>query len=147
MSSLILGFALGVFTASFGEYWTHRMLHRLKIAIHFNHHKENKSHGWLQEYRMYLYPATPVILVVTTLLWFFLNPSTSIGWAIGVVAHIAFSAYLHELCHTNPNLLFWMEQPIHHTHHKHGDGEISSNFSFSTTLWDKLFGTYKHDTS
>ena len=147
MFHITLGILMGIFTTNFGEYWVHRLLHQLKIAVHFNHHKENKSHGWLQEYWLYLYPAIPIIAATTLALWFLLTPPLSIGWTIGAVIHIGYSAYLHELCHTNPSLLFWMEQPIHHTHHKYGNDEISHNFSFSTTVWDKIFGTYKRDTT
>lgn len=147
MIHLLLGVLLGLFTANFGEYWTHRLLHTFNIHVHSNHHKENISHGWLREYWLYLSPALPVIAVTSSALWFLANPSVSIGWAIGTVLHIGYSAYLHELCHTNPHLLFWMEQPIHYTHHKYGEGKLSNNFSFSTTMWDKLFGTYKPDPS
>jgi sterol desaturase/sphingolipid hydroxylase (fatty acid hydroxylase superfamily) len=147
MTYLVLGIFMGIFTANFGEYWTHRLLHKFKITVHFNHHKENKSHGWLQEYWLYLYPAIPVVIVTATILWFFLNPLISIGWVIGAVSHIGFSAYLHELCHTKPSLLFWMEQPVHYIHHKYEDSDKSHNFSFSTTLWDKLFRTYRRDTN
>lgn len=147
MTYIALGIFLGIFTANFGEYWTHRLLHTFNINVHFNHHKENISHGWLREYWLYLFPAIPVIAVVALVLWFLANPLLAVGWAVGAVLHIGFSAYLHELCHTNPHLLFWMEQPIHYTHHKYGDGVVSNNFSFSTTFWDKLFGTYKRDHS
>ena len=145
MLHIILGIFIGVFTANFGEYWVHRLLHRMKNDVHINHHKENKSHGWLQEYWTYLHPAIPVIIVLTSVLWFFFGLFIGIGWAIGVVVHIGFSAYLHELCHTNPSLLFWMEQPIHYNHHKYGNDKVSNNFSFGNTFWDKMFGTYKPD--
>lgn len=147
MLDFIVGFLTGLLTANFGEYWVHRMLHRMKNPIHINHHKENISHGWLHEYWQYLYPASPIILMIATVLWFTLGKFVSIGWALGVVIHIAYSAYLHELCHTNPSLLFWMKQPIHHSHHKYGNEKVSNNFSFGNTFWDKLFGTYKHDDS
>ncbi len=145
MAYLILGIFIGVATANFGEYWVHRLLHQLKIEVHNNHHKENKSHGWISEYRTYLFPALPLIIVLTVILWILFGKLISVGWTIGVIIHIAFSAYLHELCHTKPSLIFWMKQPIHYSHHKYSNSNTSCNYSFSNTFWDKIFGTYRHD--
>ena len=145
MSYIALGLLIGGITANFGEYWVHRLLHQMKIDVHTNHHKENKSHGWLSEYRAYLFPVSPVVIIMSVALWIFFGKLISIGWTVGVLIHIAFSAYLHELCHTNPGLLFWMKQPVHYSHHKYSSNDTSYNFSFSNTFWDKIFRTYRHD--
>jgi sterol desaturase/sphingolipid hydroxylase (fatty acid hydroxylase superfamily) len=141
----LLGFLPGVLVASLGEYWVHRLMHWqiLKAIEHVMHHRENAPRGWLHEYWAYARPAGLPIVLVAGCFWYFLSVEAAVGWFIGAFGYMAFTAYTHEMYHTDPNLVFWIRRPLHYFHHERDDWE--HNFAFTTTLWDRLFGTFKDD--
>ena len=142
-SMLLLGLSAGVLVGSLAEYWVHRLQHWrvFKAADHAEHHLQNAPRSWREEYWAYLKPgAAPALFGAG--LWYLLSAEASAGWMIGALGYAAFSAFTHELQHTDPNLLFWT-RPVHYFHHKHNQWEY--NFAFATTFWDRLFGTFKDD--
>ncbi|HTQ73320.1 MAG TPA: sterol desaturase family protein [Burkholderiales bacterium] len=142
--TFLLGLFSGVLVGSLAEYWVHRLQHWrvLKAADHADHHARNAPRSWLEEYWAYVRPgAVPVVLAAA--LWLPLSPWAAAGWVTGALGYGAYSAYVHELQHTDPSLAFWIERPVHYFHHKHDQRE--HNFAFATTVWDRLFGTFKDD--
>jgi sterol desaturase/sphingolipid hydroxylase (fatty acid hydroxylase superfamily) len=140
----ILPFFSGYAFASLGVYWVHRLMHFgvVHAKPHIDHHKRNTGQGWFSEFWDYLQPGSIVILIGAGF-WYFLSWKASICWIVGNVLCLVFSAFTHEVSHTNPSLIFWSKRPIHYFHHK--NKEWNNNFGFTTIFWDVLFGTYKDD--
>jgi sterol desaturase/sphingolipid hydroxylase (fatty acid hydroxylase superfamily) len=142
--TFLLGLLAGVLAGSLAEYWVHRLQHWrvFKAADHAEHHALNAPRSWLEEYWAYVKPGgAPALLVAA--LWCLLSPAAGAGWAIGTLGYAGYSAYVHELQHTDPSLAFWIARPVHYFHHMHNQRE--HNFAFATTAWDRLFGTFKDD--
>lgn len=141
---VILAFCAGVVVSSFGGYWMHRAEHwpSFKRWNHVGHHLGVVRHGWSHEYWTYLKLWAVPSAAVAVLIYQFSFEAT-VGWLLGSFGHMAFLAYVHELQHTDPNLIFWMRRPLHHFHHKYN--QWKHNFGIDTALWDRLFGTYKDD--
>lgn len=148
ISHFLLALTAGLFIGNLGEYWAHRMQHLgiVKVGPHQKHHTQNKPRpGWLYEYWGYLRPSLFVMVPVSCVLYLTITTEVAVGWFIGVLISIAITAYVHELTHVNPHLIFWLKQPIHHTHHTYE--QTTYNFGVTHALWDKLFGTYRDDPS
>jgi sterol desaturase/sphingolipid hydroxylase (fatty acid hydroxylase superfamily) len=62
---------------------------------------------------------------------------------VRLVGFFAFVAFTHEVYHTDENLVFWVDRPIHHFHH--AKNQWKHNFAFTNTLMDRLFGTFLDD--
>ena len=139
----LMYFGIALVVANFGEYLIHRLQHKrvLRAQEHAYHHIQNEPHGIIPEFWVYFRPALWAI-VPTTAVIMFVDPLASLGWATGIVFQIALSAVVHEMYHTDPNLIFWM-RPIHHFHHK--NNEWQHNFAFGNSLWDRILRTYKDD--
>ncbi len=135
---------VGVLVASFGEYLAHRLMHEgwFQGKVHAAHHMENASHGWVREFGIYIKPSSVPIIVIGGLLWYFLSGHACSGWILGSVGQVAWTALTHELCHTDPDLVFWV-RPVHYFHHEHNQWQC--NFAFTNTVWDRLFGTWQDD--
>ncbi|MBX4205085.1 MAG: sterol desaturase family protein [Candidatus Doudnabacteria bacterium] len=136
-----MSFFAGLLMANLGEYWVHRMQHQnmVKGSDHADHHRDNAARGVFKEYWAYLRPSLAVMIPITFLNYYSLNRGVAISWFLGALIGIAFSAWTHEVQHTNPNLVFW-SKPLHFFHHNHTPNH---NFGFSFSLWDRMFGTYK----
>ena len=132
--ALVLTFVFGTLM----EYVIHRLMHRSYFLgkRHARHHREGWGQGWLGEFRDYFIPSIPL-----TLLGFLVSTPVGIGMAVGVVTFTAVAAYSHEIQHENPDLVFWMRQPVHYLHHKHHMWK--DNFGITVDWWDRLFGTYR----
>ncbi len=143
---------VGLLVGSLGEYWGHRLLHRLGHGPHLDHHAENEGHGWVREFAGYMRRAIFIIYPVGRLIDYAYNGHSLLihgphfwYWIGGVVGHVAFTAYVHEAYHTNPSLVFWISRPTHYFHHAYN--QRNCNFGWTVTWWDKLFGTYQDDPS
>ncbi len=125
-------------TASFAEYWIHRLMHfSHKIGErHRDHHRRNEGQGVLWEFRDYLKGSLIILCSM-----FFVSWSAGIGWFGGGVIYAAFSAYAHQLQHDNPTQCFWMKMPVHYVHHKYNMWH--HNFGLGVDWWDHVFGTYQ----
>jgi sterol desaturase/sphingolipid hydroxylase (fatty acid hydroxylase superfamily) len=136
-------FLLAFFISSLAEYIVHRLMHAgyIDAKNHADHHKEGGAQGWFLEFKAYIVPAMPAIVGVSALLWFLEFPVAAISFAAGVVIYEILAAYAHQLQHDNPDLCFWLPQPVHFTHHK--DKMWHHNFGILVDFWDRIFGTYK----
>ena len=133
--ALLLAFLVGTLV----EYVVHRLMHaRILLGQkHLEHHKEGTAQGWWGEFLDYFLPSIP-------LLWlgFLYSVSAGAGWVVGGFIYACIAAYAHQVQHDNPDLVFWLNKPVHHLHHK---GKMwHHNFGITFSLWDKVFGTYKN---
>ncbi|HET7540090.1 MAG TPA: sterol desaturase family protein [Polyangiaceae bacterium] len=133
LSAALLAFVVG----SLAEYWGHRMMHLwLKREKHIQHHRNAHSHGFLREFFGYARGSWP--LVPTGFLY---SVEVGIGFSTGALLYSAFAAYAHELQHAYPECCFWQSQPVHHLHH---EGRMwNHNFGITSSVWDRVFGTYR----
>jgi len=140
---LSAAFVLAFFISSLAEYVVHRLMHTglINANIHADHHKEGGAQGWFLEFKDYIVPPIPAIVGVSALLWYFELPVAAASFAAGVVIYGSLAAYAHQLQHDNPDLCFWLPQPVHFTHHQ--DKMWHHNFGILVDFWDRVFGTYK----
>jgi sterol desaturase/sphingolipid hydroxylase (fatty acid hydroxylase superfamily) len=133
-----LAAAFGLVEASLSEYWIHRSMHRRGWARrrHGEHHMAGVGQGWLGEFRDYLSPALPFLV-----LSFVPSVAIGVGFSAGVTLYLAFAAYAHQLQHQRPELVFWMKAPVHYLHHRHHMTRY--NYGIGVDVWDRWFGTYQ----
>jgi sterol desaturase/sphingolipid hydroxylase (fatty acid hydroxylase superfamily) len=125
------------------EWWVHVLMHKRWFLgrIHTAHHKDGVSAGWLYEFLAYAGGAIPGGLVMLGLgyasgfLW------AGIGGLTGSILFAAFAAYSHQVQHDWPELVFWMNPPVHAVHHQ--KQLWRSNFGISLDIWDRIMGTYQ----
>ncbi|UCB55132.1 MAG: sterol desaturase family protein [Thiotrichales bacterium] len=124
--------------SSLVEYVVHRLMHA-RIVLgkkHLEHHVEDTGQGWWGEFLDYFLPSVPFIW-----LGFLHSIPAGIGWVLGVFVYACIAAYAHQVQHDNPDLVFWLDKPVHHLHHK---GRMwHHNFGITFSFWDRIFGTYK----
>ena len=133
--ALLLAFLVGTLV----EYVVHRLMHaRILLGQkHLEHHKEGTAQGWWGEFLDYFLPSIPFLW-----LGFLYSVSAGAGWVVGGFIYACIAAYAHQVQHDNPDLVFWLNKPVHHLHHK---GKMwHHNFGITFSLWDKVFGTYKN---
>ena len=140
---LLLSLATAFLVGTLVEYIVHRLMHAriFLYKIHAQHHQANQGQGWLMEFKDYFLPSLPVLVIGSALFWFLLSVAAGIGFALGCLFYAAAAAYAHQVQHENPDLCFWMPQPVHHLHH-HGK-MWHHNFGILVDWWDRVFGTYK----
>lgn len=138
-----LGMAVAFIIGTLVEYVVHRLMHARVFfyKIHAEHHQVAQGQGWLLEFRDYILPSSPVLILGGLLFWWLLGLSAGIGFAFGCLAYAAAAAYAHQVQHEKPELCFWMPRPVHHLHH-HGK-MWHHNFGILVDFWDRVFGTYK----
>ena len=141
--------ALGVLAWTFSEYWLHRLFfhwqpggrwgERMHFVVHGVHHK------WPRDrFRLVMPPAVSI-----TLFWLFLGlfwvtmgryawPFHA-GYVAGYMLYDISHYYIH---HGHPKSRRWKDLRTHHlTHHSPRQGN-ECKFGVSTSLWDRVFGTY-----
>lgn len=138
-----LGFAMGLIVASFFEWLIHVAMHRRYFLgrIHTQHHKDGSADGWIWEALYYLAGAIPAgALVIGISVWLELI-AWGVGIAAGGVVYALFAGFAHQLQHERPELVFWMNPPVHTVHHHYQMWR--RNFGIGVDVWDKLLGTYQ----
>jgi sterol desaturase/sphingolipid hydroxylase (fatty acid hydroxylase superfamily) len=140
----IIGLLIAIGIGDFGVYWVHRIQHWSMVHDegHALHHITNMPRSWRLEFWSYLRPGSIPVALVAVGFWYWVSAGVGVGWAVGMVGYMGFAAFIHELYHTDPNLVFWT-RPVHYFHHENNQSEY--NFAFSNTWWDRLFGTFKDD--
>ncbi|HVU75548.1 MAG TPA: sterol desaturase family protein [Candidatus Paceibacterota bacterium] len=144
MREFCLALIVGLGVGSLGEYWVHRLMHagKLYAVEHFAHHSLNAPQGWLREYWAYICASGLWLVAAGLAAYWFLGTPVAAGWLVGSFGFLAFSAYTHMLYHIDPNLVFWIRRPIHVFHH---EWSARYNFGVTSTVWDRMFGTYKDE--
>ena len=128
-------------------YWQHRLFHNVPILwrLHRVHHADahvDTSTG------LRFHPIEIVLSILIKLI-----AVTALG--VPAIAVLIFEIALNGLAlfnHANirlhnaiekPLRLILMTQILHRIHHSQNPEETNSNFGFSVTWWDRLFGSYK----
>ncbi len=135
---VVIAFVLAFIFGSLVEYVVHRLMHAGKLfhKTHAQHHQLGEGQGWLLEFKDYILPGLAII-------WFGFVVSfpAGFGFAAGCTVYAAMAAYAHQVQHEKPELVFWMQRPVHHLHHS--KKMWHHNFGILVDVWDRLFGTYK----
>jgi len=120
------------------EYWVHRWMHRQGLAQrrHGGHHQRGQGQGVFGEFRDYMLVGGPFCVLA-----FCFSLVIGVGFTIGAVGYLAFSAYAHQCQHERPELVFWLKAPVHHLHHRHHMTRY--NYGIAVDFWDRTFGTYQ----
>jgi len=134
----LLAAAFALLAGSLSEYWIHRSLHRRGWARrrHGEHHMAGTGQGWAGEFRDYVSPALPFCVLA-----FIPSLAIGVGFSAGAILYFAFAAYSHQVQHERPELVFWMNAPVHHLHHRHHMTRF--NYGIGVDVWDRWFGTYQ----
>ena len=133
-------FVLGTFI----EWWAHRRMHARGNyhRRHVDHHVEGTGQGVVGEFRDYVVGSLPVLVPLGIALWLWPDARPYLlAFLGGDIVQMAFAAYAHQLQHQRPELVFWMQQPVHHVHHAHK--QWKHNFGISLDVWDRIFGTFE----
>lgn len=133
----------------------------LDLAIYAQH---RAMHGWPWLWRLHRVHHSDTHIDVTTALRFHpLELLVSLGWKLVLIATLgappaavlAFELILNGMAifnHANvaipPRIEPWLRRLVvtpdmHHIHHSTDRAETDSNFGFSLSLWDRLFGSYR----
>jgi len=141
---ILLGLITSVVVGELSVYWVHRLQHhpRVRDKGHEYHHAHAEPRSWWLEFWSYLRPGTIPITIFGGLFWLVFDAQFAIAWWFGMLLYMAFAAFVHEIYHTDPNLIFW-SRPVHYFHHEHN--QWKHNFAFTNTLLDRAFGTFKDD--
>lgn len=139
LAAVLSAWTAALLLGTFVEYVAHRAMHAGKFLRkrHARHHRNKTGQGWLGEFRDYFLPSCPVAFIGLVLL----PQQAGMAFAVGVVTYAALAAWSHQLQHEDPELVFWMKQPVHHLHHAHNMWH--HNFGILVDFWDHVFGTYK----
>ena len=127
-------------------YWQHRLFHKVPVLwrVHQVHHADSlvDSTTGLRFH--------PLEIVISL----FIKGSVIIALGAPAMAVIAFEVALNAFSvfnHTNIRLpqklddrlgYFIITQRLHRIHHSQHQRETNSNFGFSVTWWDRLFGSF-----
>ncbi len=137
------GFVLAFAIASLVEWVVHLLMHRRVLLgkIHYDHHVAAAADGMLWEF-LYYVPAA----VIGSCIFLFWGWQLDLWWlaggmCAGAFVYAFFAGYAHQIQHEHPELVFWMNPPVHTIHHKHE--MYRRNFGIGVDVWDKVFGTYQ----
>lgn len=131
----------------FAIYWQHRLVHKVPFLWRFHrvHHSDQKME------------TTSGIRFHPVEIFFSHVYKLSICWTFHVTLenYILFELILMSSSlfnHSNLALPKWLEKfisplvvtpRVHHVHHSIERGNMSTNFGFFLTLWDRIFGSFK----
>lgn len=131
--------------SDFFSYWTHRLLHTPFFwSFHAFHHSPLKL-NWLSGMR-----GSPVHMILTlapvtisaAVFLYFDNKAIGIALLLG-------DAFIQHWIHSNIDVpgadkleKFFVTPRMHFVHHHPNPKYTDTNFGFTFSIWDKLFGTY-----
>lgn len=132
-------------------YWQHRLFHKIPLLwrIHRVHHADahiDASTG------LRFHPIEIVLSILIKLAAVTALGVPAIAILIFEIALNGFALFNHANIRLpkrleSPLRLFVITQQLHRIHHSQLPNETNSNYGFSVSWWDKLFGSYKHQAS
>ena len=143
-----LAIVLGFIALELLVYWQHRMFHEVPFFWRF-HRVHHCDTGFDVTTGFRFHPAEAVISMLSKM-------AVVAMLGVPVLAVLIFEIVLSSTAvfnHGNVRLPRWLEPwarrfivtPDHHRiHHSSVENETNSNYAFSISLWDHLFGTYQH---
>lgn len=137
--SFAVALVAGLFTGTLAEYVVHRFVVHSRqrwfvTRRHAMHHKHNAADTVWGDFRDFL----PWILPVAWL-GFLAGVWPGVGFLLGCIGHVLLLALVHHWSHDCPRRIFWMNPNVHEVHHSRTP---RANYGVTTTLWDRVFGTY-----
>ena len=145
---LWLTIPLGFIALELLVYWQHRLFHEVPLFWRF-HRVHHCDTGFDVTTGFRFHPMEAVISMVSKM-------AVVAAFGVPVLAVLIFEIVLSGTAifnHGNVRLPAWLEPwarrlivtPDHHRiHHSSVEAETNSNYAFSISLWDHLFGTYQH---
>lgn len=143
----VVAIIVGILLLDLAIYWQHRLFHRIPLLwrLHQVHHADSHvdSSTGLRFH--------PLEIGLSL----FIKAAVILAFGIPVLAVIIFEIALNAFSifnHTNIRLpqklddkLAWLviTQRLHRIHHSQHGRETNSNFGFSVSWWDRLFGSFK----
>lgn len=142
-----LAIVIGVLILDIVIYWQHRLFHRIPLLwrVHKMHHADSHV-DTTTGLRFH-----PIEIAISLLV----KASVVIALGAPLMAIVIFEVALNGFSlfnHANIRLpqkwdsrlaLFIVTQRLHRIHHSQRMDESNSNFGFSVTWWDRIFGSYK----
>jgi sterol desaturase/sphingolipid hydroxylase (fatty acid hydroxylase superfamily) len=128
-------------------YWQHRVFHLVPILWRF--HKVHHADSHIDASTGLRFHPVEIVLSIL------LKGLAVLILGVPAIAVIIFEVALNGFAlfnHTNIRLPRWLEYPLrailitqvlHRIHHSQIVEETNSNFGFSVSWWDRLFGSYK----
>ncbi|KZX78049.1 hypothetical protein A3715_10990 [Oleiphilus sp. HI0009] len=142
---------VSVIILDFIIYWQHRVFHRVPILwkLHRVHHSDPSLNA-SSALRFHPFELLLSTLIKSTVVLVFGIPFAAI--VIFEIALNAFALFNHSNIRFTPrteNVLrkILITPSIHRVHHSIHHADHDQNFGFSVVFWDRLFGTYKSESS
>ncbi|MBU2979775.1 sterol desaturase family protein [Alteromonas sp. C1M14] len=144
---LWLSIAVGVLTLDLAIYWQHRLFHtipllwRLHQVHHIDGHVDTTTGLRFHPLEILLSLLIKALVVVAL----GCPPEAIVIFEIGLNAFAVFNHANIRLPQKWDDILskVLITQRVHRIHHSQQLNESNSNFGFSVSWWDKLFGSYK----
>ena len=145
---LWIALPLGFIALELLVYWQHRMFHEVPFFWRF-HRVHHSDTGFDLTTGFRFHPAEAVISMLSKM-------AVVAIFGVPVLAVLLFEIILSSTAifnHGNVRLPAWLEPmarrlivtPDHHRiHHSSVENKTNSNYAFSISLWDHVFGTYQH---
>ncbi|MBA6391973.1 sterol desaturase family protein [Colwellia sp. BRX10-3] len=142
-----LGITLSVLLLDLMIYWQHRLFHLVPMLWRF--HKVHHADSHIDASTGLRFHPVEIVLSIL------LKGVAVLLLGVPAVAVIIFEVALNGFAlfnHANIRLPRWLEYPLrailitqvlHRIHHSQVLDETNSNYGFSVSWWDRLFGSYK----
>jgi ornithine lipid hydroxylase len=133
---------LALIVSQFGEYWTHRAMHRIPLLwrLHATHHSPGRLY-WLNAARFH--PLDSSLLFVVGMAPLMLLGATSdvmLVFTVWISVHGLFQHCNVKLRLGPLNYIFSMAE-LHRWHHSLNLEEANANYGNNILFWDLVFGT------
>ena len=142
-----LGISLSILLLDLMIYWQHRLFHLVPLLWRF--HKVHHADSHIDASTGLRFHPVEIVLSIL------LKGLAVLLLGVPVIAVIIFEVALNGFAlfnHANIRLPRWLEYPLrailitqvlHRIHHSQVVEETNSNYGFSVSWWDRLFGSYK----
>lgn len=134
----ILAFVLGIVTWTVYEYVFHRWIFHGSTPLALGHGKHHDDADRLLSMPFATGPA--IYLAMFLLLRFLIGDGLAAAFTTAYAISYLYYGFLHHSSHfMEIDLKLWKKMRAHHLlHHKFPD----RNFGFTTSFWDRVFGTH-----
>jgi sterol desaturase/sphingolipid hydroxylase (fatty acid hydroxylase superfamily) len=138
----------------FFHYWTHRTAHKNKYLYGFLHKKHHKFHDvtpiitfYQDPFDVFITNTIPVLLTLLIVPWI-----SFFQYSLITIYKVSVEIYGHSGKFTSPEFVqcIWLPRFLNivltSENHSHHHMFNNCNYSKRFSIWDKIFGTFKHGT-
>ncbi len=147
----IFHFLFGVILLDFTVYWQHRFFHKNSFLwrMHRFHHSDTEFDTTTGGRFHILEVLSSFLIKAFMVVIFGLSPMSIVVFEI--ILNFS-SSFNHTNIHFNSSFerflrLILITPDLHRTHHSTKSKSMNSNFGFSISLWDRIFGSLNEDKS